>query len=183
MKHARRLVRKILLAVLTAIALLLLVSLFLPGRYRVQRSIVINAKTEAIFPLISTPRRWPEWSAWSAEQFPNLKYSYDGPESGVGAISRWTDPKIGDGEMRIRRADPAKGVWYDLTTQHGAYTSSGAVEFEPAGEGTRVFWSDEGELGRSPLRRFFGLMVDRMVGPGFEAGLVKLKQKVEQPGK
>ena len=46
MKHARRLVRKILLAGLAVIAALLLVSLFLPGRYRVQRSIVINAKTE-----------------------------------------------------------------------------------------------------------------------------------------
>ena len=180
MSVRRRVVRRILVLALTAIALLLLVSLFLPGRYRVQRSIVINAKVEAIYPLVATPRRWPEWSAWSLEKFPTMKYTYEGPESGVGAISRWDDPKLGDGEMKITHADPAKGVWYELKTQHGALVSSGTVEFQRVGEGTRVFWSDEGELGRSPLRRVFGLMVDRMLGPGLEAGLAKLKQRVEQ---
>ena len=41
----------------------------------------------------------------------------------------------------------------------------------------------EGDLGRSPINRWFGLFMDRLVGPDFEAGLANLKRISEAPAK
>jgi hypothetical protein len=43
-----------------------------------------------------------------------------------------------------------------------------------------VTLSDEGDLGNNPLSRWFGLFLDRMIGPDFEAGLVNLKRVSEK---
>jgi hypothetical protein len=40
-------------------------------------------------------------------------------------------------------------------------------------------WTNEGEMGGNPINRWFGLMMDRMVGPDFEAGLANLKKLAE----
>jgi hypothetical protein len=36
-------------------------------------------------------------------------------------------------------------------------------------------------MGSNPLNRWFGLMMDRLVGPDFEAGLANLKRLAESP--
>jgi len=40
-------------------------------------------------------------------------------------------------------------------------------------------WVDAGDLGLNPLSHWFGLFLDRMIGPDFEAGLAKLKALCE----
>jgi hypothetical protein len=55
----------------------------------------------------------------------------------------------------------------------------GAITLEPAGESIRVTWSNEGDLGANPINRYFGLMMDRMMGPDFEEGLNNLKRTIE----
>ncbi len=171
---------KVLLILLALIAVTLLVALFLPGTYHVERSITIQAKPEAIFPWINDLRKWPEWTAWNKEKDPTVVYSYEGPTEGAGAISKWNGEKFGEGSMKITTSDPQKGAQYDLSFDHGKYNSKGGLTFETVGDNTRVIWSDDGELGRNPINRFFGLMMDKMIGPDFEEGLNKLKQKVEQ---
>ena len=50
----------------------------------------------------------------------------------------------------------------------------------PDGSGTRVTWTNEGDMGANPVNRYFGLMMDSMVGPDFEAGLKNLKALAER---
>jgi hypothetical protein len=57
--------------------------------------------------------------------------------------------------------------------------SSGQLRLEPAGAGTRVTWTNEGDMGTNPVNRYFGLFMDRLVGPDFEGGLKNLKTIVE----
>ena len=53
--------------------------------------------------------------------------------------------------------------------------SRGAVTLNPVpGPATRVTMSMEGDLGHSPVNRWFGLFMDRLMGPDFEAGLARL---------
>ena len=40
----------------------------------------------------------------------------------------------------------------------------------------------QGDLGSNPINRYFGLIMDRMMGPDFEEGLNTLKGKVEAAG-
>ena len=57
--------------------------------------------------------------------------------------------------------------------------SSGQLRLETAGAGTRVTWTNEGDMGANPVNRYFGLFMDRLVGPDFEGGLKNLKVLVE----
>ena len=59
--------------------------------------------------------------------------------------------------------------------------SSGALTLAPSGAGTTVSWTNAGEFGGNPFMRYFGLMMDRMVGKDFDAGLNNLKQLAEKP--
>jgi len=174
-----KILKKILLVLLALIALLLVIAVFLPSKYHVQRRIVIQARPDAIFPWVNNPRKWPDWTAWTKDRDPSLTFSYEGPEEGSGAISKWDGKKTGNGMMTITESDPKMGVKYDLSFEHGKYKSAGGLTFEAEGDSTNVTWADDGELGSNPIGRYFGLAMDHMIGPDFEQGLKKLKQKVE----
>ncbi len=171
--------KKLLLGLLALVAVLLVIAVFLPSKYHVQRRIVIQARPETIFPWVNNLHKWPDWTAWTKERDPTLAFSYEGPEEGTGAISKWDGKKTGNGMMTITESDPKTGVKYDLSFENGKYKSVGGLRFEPNGDATQVTWMDDGELGANPVGRYFGLTMDHMIGPDFDQGLKKLKQKVE----
>ena len=41
----------------------------------------------------------------------------------------------------------------------------------PAGDSCMVHWIVEGDLGYNPVNRYFGLLMNKMMGPDFERGL------------
>src|SRR5207247_37574 len=88
------------------------VSQFLPDHYRIQRSVIIDAKPEQIHPWVSNLKKWPEWSAWTAAKDPTLQYSYEGPEEGAGAISKWDGKKFGEGQMTVVASSLTNGVTF-----------------------------------------------------------------------
>ena len=56
----------------------------LPSEYKVERSVVIEAPPDRIYPFVATPRRWVQWSIWTRRD-PAMTIEYFGPESGTGA--------------------------------------------------------------------------------------------------
>lgn len=173
--------KKIVFAILLLPIALILASLFLPSRYRVERSTVINAKPETIFPLLNELRRWPEWTAWTTNREPTLVYTHSGPASGVGAVQSWT-AQSGNGSIKLTAADPAAGVGYELNFNDGRFVSTGHIQLSPVTGNTnvtRVIWTNEGELGRNPVGRYLGLLMDKMMGSDFEIGLANLKARCE----
>jgi len=174
-----KLLKRILLVVLLIPILLVLVSLFLPSKYRVERSVTMRARPETVFPHINTLKHWPEWTAWTVAKYPDMKVSFAGPETGVGATYRWDGKSTGQGTLKLTRSDVNKSIGYDLDFENGKYVSTGAIVLEPAGDSVRIIWSNEGQLGWNPVSRVFGLFMDKMMGPDFEEGLRNLQQKVE----
>ena len=43
----------------------------------------------------------------------------------------------------------------------------------------KVTWFNQGDLGWNPVSRYFGLLMDKMMGPDFEEGLENLRRKAE----
>lgn len=171
--------KKILIAVVALIVLVLLGGFLVPREFDVERSIVIDSSTEQIFDPVNTLKRWPEWTTWNPTNYPNLKYSYDGPESGVGAKSSWTDPEAGNGRMEITSADASTGIEYTLDFE-GFDTSYGRIRFDDAGDGSvKVSMGMSGTMGNDPISRYFGLLMDDMMGSDFEQCLTGLKTLVE----
>ena len=81
--------------------------------------------------------------------------------------------------MQFTRVEPDKRVEYTLTLQDFGMRSTGALALDPAGTRTRVTWTTSGDVGPNPLKHYLALMMDRMVGPDFEAGLANLKALAE----
>lgn len=170
----------ILIIVLAMIAVLVLGGYLLSPKFTVSRSITINAPADKVYALVADPRGWKQWSVWNRRD-PNMHIEYSGPESGTGAKWSWRSKSEGDGQMTFTATDPARRVAFDLYFPDFGTTSSGALDFVPDGNATRVTWTMNGDMGSNPLFRWMALGADGMVGKDFEAGLANLKAVAEKP--
>jgi len=169
-----------LVAVVLLMVAVVAVGYALPAEYKVERTIVINAPPERIYPLVAAPRRWMQWSIWTRRD-PQMTVSYFGPETGAGAGWRWDSKTEGRGEMTFTAADPARGLTYKLYFPDFESTSTGDFLLTPDASGTRIIWNNSGSVGSNPLRHYMAVAMDRLVGPDFEAGLANLKVLAEKP--
>jgi uncharacterized protein YndB with AHSA1/START domain len=169
------------LAVIGTIALLVVAAgFFIPSTFLVQRSIDINAAPKKVYDLVVEPKRWKDWSVWSRRD-PDMRITYSGPPFGMGARWSWVSKSEGSGAMEFTRVEPDRVVEYALTFADFNMKSTGALRLEPSGNATRVTWSNAGDVGANPLKHYLAAMMDRMVGPDFEAGLANLKALAEKP--
>lgn len=167
-------------ALLLLLVVLAGVSFLLPEHRQVERSREIAAGPERIWPLIADPRRWEAWSPWFAKD-PAMKLDYSGAASGAGAQWRWDSATQGRGSMRFDTAQPPQRLAYTLVFEDMGSTATGEFRLEPTGNTTRVVWTFDTHLGKNPVMRWFGLVMDRMVGADFESGLVRLEQAAKAP--
>jgi len=163
----------------TLLALSFIVGLCLPADFQVSRATVMNAPPEAVYPWVASTRRWAEWSAWNPKAKPEMTFTYEGPELGKGSSVRLANSKgdTGSGVLSIIQADPKAGVRYQVLLDNG-FRIDGTFDFEPSGRGTKVTWTDRGEL-KNPWFRYLRYVVDRSLGGAFEQGLSALKKQVE----
>jgi hypothetical protein len=175
----KRLFANLVVVALGVVALLLLVGLFLPRSYRLQRTVEIRAKPEVVYTQIATLREWPEWTVWNRERDPGVRFEFEGPDVGEGAAYRWTGATLGVGQLKLTRAETNRVVEYQLEFDGGKLTATGQLSIEPTEAGVKVIWVNEGDLGRNPVGRYFGLFMERLMGPDFEGSLSRLKGRVE----
>jgi len=160
---------------------LVLIGLVLPGHYRVERTVVIAAKPAAIFLLIGDLKAWAQWGVWFRRD-PAMQVSYSPSTTGVGAWSEWKSKSQGNGKMTISSVQAPALLEYRIEFPDMGMVSTGTMALVPGADGaTQVKMGMEGDLGRSPVKRWFGLFMDRMMGPDFDAGLANLKRISEAP--
>ena len=168
-------IKWLVLSLIGIIVILGIVGLLLPRTYHIERSIVINATNEDIYPQIANLRNWENWSVWNTKVDPTMVSQFSGAEEGEGARQTWTGDKMGKGSLTITQADPATGIWYELVFEEN-FKSPGSIMFEQAGSATRVVWGMSGDMGNNVFGRYMLLIMDRMVGDDFENGLSGLKK-------
>lgn len=173
-------IRFLLLLLLGLVAIAFGGGMLLSPRFTVMRSVEIQASSEAIYPLLADPRSWARWSAWNRRD-PAMQTSYSGAPSGAGAGWAWHSESQGDGRMAFTAAEAPRELQYELHFDQSGNASTGAFRLEPIGhDTTRVSWVMSGDLGGSPLMRWFALAADHLIGRDFEAGLANLKRLVER---
>lgn len=175
----------IVIAVAAIVILGLIVVIALqPADFIFERSAVIPAPPDRVFPHVNALRNWEAWSPW-AKKDPAMEKRYDGPEEGVGARYAWNGNKdVGVGSMEIieTRPDDLVRLRLDFEKPMKA-TNTVDFMFKPEGEGTRVSWIMRGR--NNFVGKAFGLFLsmDKMVGKDFEQGLASLGSAVEStPG-
>lgn len=174
-------VELLLVAVAGVVAIALLSATRRPDTFLVQREAVMNAAPERVFAEVDDLHRWMQWSPWTKLD-PACRYTYAGPEHGVGSSVAWEgNKKAGAGKMTIVESLPGALVNIRLEfLKPFAATNEAVFSFAAEGAATRVRWTMTGKN-----NFFFKLMhavmnMDKMVGPDFERGLGQLKAVVEQ---
>lgn len=169
------------LAAIGAIALVIVgVGFFLPAAFLVQRSIVINAPADRLYDYIVEPKEWTRWSVWTRRD-PKMDITYSGPPFGQGARWSWKSATEGSGSMEFTRVEPNRRVEYSLVFADFGMRSTGELRIEPGPAGTRVTWTNAGDVGTNPLKHYLAAAMDHLVGPDFQAGLQNLKALAEKP--
>lgn len=172
--------KKVGLPVLVFVILVAMIGFLLPSTWRVERSVTVSAPPSVVFAVVSSPKTWPDWTAWNKDLDPQATWSFDGPASGVGALMSWRGPMAGVGELRIVESEEQKRIAFTILMAEDAFKARGTFLFEPASGGTRVTWVDEGDLGMNPFVRYFGLRMDSAMGQELDKRLANLKRYVEE---
>src|SRR6185312_10235670 len=94
----------IILAIIV-VALLIVISTR-PNSFRIERTTRIAAPPERVYPLIQDFHEWTKWSPWEKLDA-DLKRTYSGAPSGVGAAYAWEGKNAGSGRMEITQATPS----------------------------------------------------------------------------
>lgn len=173
--------KKIALALLALLAIVLVLATMQADRFSVKRSISIKAPPDKIAPLLTDFHRWPEWSPWEHLD-PAMKRSFSGASAGQGAVYSWSGNKdAGAGRMEIvEAASPAKTVIkLDFITPFESHNTT-VFSLRPEGAMTTVEWDMSGPMPfvSKIMSVFFSM--DKLIGKDFEKGLNNLKAAAEK---
>ncbi len=167
--------RLILVLFLCLVLVVLSVGFLLPGKVKVERSLLISASPESIFEKVNTIKNWKKWSPWLQDT--SLAYSYSGPEKGASAMLNWQskDKDNRKGKVLIISGTPYDSLLAILDFGDNGKTSC-IFHFEEMDKGTTVTWRLESDLGMNPVSRWIGLFTERIVAPDLETGLMNLNR-------
>lgn len=175
-------VKKILSVVVLFVVALLGYVAMKPADYFIKRELVINARSEVIFPYIVSMKKADEWMPWK-ESDPKVQNVYSGPDVGVGATSSWeSSGSMGTGKAEVVEVIPNQKVKTKITyTKPMVFTQDSEFILTPNGDTTTMAWTVSGQspfIARLMCTLSFRNM-DDFVGGEFEKGLNKLKAMVE----
>ena len=165
--------KKILIGLAVLGVVIIAVALLKSPDFRVERSLVIAAPAEQLFPYFDNHKKFNEWNPW-AKMDPEAKNTYTGPDSGVGAVASWDGKKVGKGSATITESKANERIvermnW--LAPMEGVSTVE--FTFKPEDEGrTRVTWAMYGQ-NEGLMVKVMSLFMscEKMCGPEFEKGL------------
>jgi uncharacterized protein YndB with AHSA1/START domain len=172
-----KILKYIVIGIAGLIVLLAILPVVLPSKTTVVRSITVNENPDSVFSYLSDFNNFKQWSPWQ-EKDPNMSASIVG--SGVGSVYSWKgNDQVGSGSMTITATEPNKSVSIDLKFI-APWESQAVIKWsvESIKNGTQVSWEMSQDL--SYGQRYFGLMMDGMIGPDFEKGLSNLKANLEK---
>lgn len=173
-----KVLRIIVAIIATGAVLFFIAALFLPGAYKVERSIVVNAPVQTVYNEMRFFKNFHNWSPW-LEDDPNMAITITGTDGEVGAKYAWVSEKkkVGSGSLTRVQQVENKLLVSELRIEDWDGVPLAGYTFEAADGGTRVTWYLEGEL--SFFMRPMGLLMERMTAGDYEKGLKKVKVHIE----
>ncbi len=174
-----KILKTLLSAIIVIIVAVVVLGLFLPTSYTVERSVIIDASPSRIHEYVGNLKNWDAWEPWR-EGDPTLVITRGEKTKGIGASQSWVG-ESGDGALTFTKDSPTEGITYDLVFDGGAYVCQSSMVYDPLGDGqTKVTWTMSGDMGTPVIGGYFVLIMDSTVGKKFDKGLSNLKNAVEK---
>ncbi|HWU44039.1 MAG TPA: SRPBCC family protein [Bdellovibrio sp.] len=169
---------KIALVLVAAVVLFLGYVATRDGSFVYERSGIIKASPEQIFPYISQFKLGGQWSPY--EKDIEMPKTYGGTDGAVGSWMEFGPSKSGSGRIEILEVSPNEMVRLSLHMT-APFEAKNVVIYKltPEAEGTRFSWTMEGHGGF--LGKLMTTLIDceKMVSGQFNEGIQNLKILIE----
>jgi len=169
---------KIVLGIVAVVAaLFLIVGLFAPSDFHVERYTTMDAPRNAVFAKINDVKTWEEWGPWMVD--PTIKIEYGDVTVGEGATYSWTSEEMGNGAFKMVESVPSEKITSELDFGAGD-PMNGHWKFEDAdGGGTKVSWGMSGKM-PYPFNALSLIMGNSEAEQMFDQGLANIKEICEK---
>jgi uncharacterized protein YndB with AHSA1/START domain len=170
---------KILIGLVSVVALFLVYAAFRPAHFHVQRTAALDASPAVLFAQVNDHHKFSAWNPF-LKLDPNVKNTFSGPDSGVGAVCSWEgNSDIGAGSSTITESQPNERIRMRMDWKRpmeGVATVD--FTFKPDGKKTLVTWAMYGE--NNYMGKLVSIFMDceKICGPQFESGLEALGRVV-----
>jgi hypothetical protein len=170
----------IIYIILGLILLLLLIAAIMPGRFNIERTVIINRPLHDSRQRVGDLNQYAIWNPWQQADPRSVKTITGAPNT-PGHKYAWEGKKIGVGSLTLLSLDE-NHLHFELAFLK-PWKSKGRDNwlFEPWGDGsqTKVTWQNSGEL-PWPIARLMGPMINKNLSIQFEKGLQNLKKMCEE---
>jgi hypothetical protein len=172
------LVLYILYGVIGIIVVLLVMALFFPAKYHIEKSLVIIKPVREVMAKVADLNYYARWNPWQMME-PGSKMTIKGTPQTPGHEYWWRGKKIGEGRLILRSIDQ-KHVHFGLEfIRPFKSIANDNWLFEEWGNGeTKVTWQNNGDL-PYPMARLMGPILNKNLNKQFEEGLRNLKKLCE----
>ncbi|MFK7784885.1 MAG: SRPBCC family protein [Crocinitomicaceae bacterium] len=177
-----RFLLKLLFLLLSIIAIVLIVGLFVDGDFSVSRKVTINQPKEVTFEYLSMIGNQQDYGVWQKKDA-NIVIKTTGTDGMVGFISSWDSSmeEVGAGEQEITEITDNKLIATEIRFKRPReITSQAYLEInEESSNSCTVEWRLEG--GSPYPWNIFALFIDmeKEIGPDLKKGLQNLKSILE----
>lgn len=168
-----RLFKGFIIALIGLFIMVTLISLLIPSKVMVVRGTVVDMPAEKIFPLISKLSNWKKWQPVLKEDSVKVSYSAD------SSSCQWET----NGKLNTLVIDSAKdnAVFVSLKRKGEADVKNVLMILPLSDSNTvQVEWRAVTKLKWYPWEKFYGIFIDKLSGPGYDAALKSLKEYVEK---
>lgn len=146
-----------------------------PGSFSYERSGIVHASPDKVFPYLSDFHLGSHWSPFEQKD-PNLARTYTGPASGVGSGVHFVgNSEVGEGQLEILKVVPNELVELKLEMIkpfHGVNLIQ--YRLTPDAQGSRFSWKMSGESGFPGKLMSVFIDCEKMIGGEFEKGIGNL---------
>ncbi len=175
--------KQISILVVSILALVLIIALFVEKEYDINRSIIIKKSNSEVFNFVKSLENHETFSVWQKKD-PNIVQTFTGASGEVGSIYTWSSEMkdVGQGEQEIKSIEENERITCELRfirPDEMIAESYMTTSSPDTATGTNITWGIKGKSAYpwNFFMLFFDL--DAQLGPDLQEGLENLKQVLE----
>ncbi len=162
------------------VALIIILGLFAPKRFDVNRSIMIDAPVAKVYDYLKYLKNQDEWSPWKKKD-PDMKQEHSGTDGEIGFVSKWSGNKaVGEGEQELKHLTENESIITELRFfKPWKSESDGYFRLKDKDGKTNLTWGFSGR-NKFPINIFMLFFnMEKAVRKDFDEGLSNLKKVME----
>ncbi|MCW3122235.1 MAG: polyketide cyclase [Flavipsychrobacter sp.] len=174
-----RTIRIVVMVLAVLMTVPLIIALFVPRAYTVEREIVINKPKQDVFNFVKMLKNQDKYNKWLMAD-PNLSQDFRGTDGTVGFVVAWDSKKVGKGEQEIKKLVEGEllGCETRFEKPFKSIANTTMTTEAVSDNQTKIKWVF---AGTSPYpMNMMNLVIDKMLGGDLAISLGNLKVLLEK---